>query len=146
MHQTKEAQLQATLKRVQYLKGTPRRRILFKRNKNVSFEAYTNIDFVRSIVIGDEQLDTLHLPWWKPNDLEEKKQSAVARSSAEAEFRAMAQEICLLLWLKITLKDLKIKCDEPMRIYCNNKFAISITHNLVQHDRTKHIKHGQTFY
>ena len=29
--------------------------------------------------------------------------------------------------------------DEPMRLYCNNKSAINIAHNPMQHDRTKHI-------
>ncbi|BAT87101.1 hypothetical protein VIGAN_05044300 [Vigna angularis var. angularis] len=38
-----------------------------------------------------------------------KKQNVVARSSAEAEFRAMAQGICEILWLKIILDDLKIR-------------------------------------
>ncbi|RVW24991.1 Retrovirus-related Pol polyprotein from transposon TNT 1-94 [Vitis vinifera] len=38
-----------------------------------------------------------------------KKQNVVARSSAETEFRAMAQGVCELLWLKIALEDLKIK-------------------------------------
>ena len=32
-----------------------------------------------------------------------------------------------------------------MRLYCDIKFAISITHNLVQHDRTKHIKIDKYF-
>nr|KYP66558.1 Copia protein [Cajanus cajan] len=112
MHQPKEAHLQAALRIVQYLKGTPGRGILFKRNKMT----------------------------WKS-----KKQSVVARSSAEAEFRAMAHGICELLWLKIILEDLKIKWDEPMRLYCDNKSAISIAHNPVQHDRTKHIEVDRHF-
>ena len=74
-----------------------------------------------------------------------KKQSVVARSSAEAEFRAMAQGICELLWLKIILEDLRIKSDAPMRLYCDNKSAISIAHNPVQHDRTKHIEVDRHF-
>lgn len=74
-----------------------------------------------------------------------KKQSVVARSSAETEFRAMAQGICELLWLKIILEDLRIKSDEPMRLYCDNKSAISIAHNPVQHDRTKHIEIDRHF-
>jgi len=68
----------------------------------------------------------------------------VARSSVEAKFRAMAQEICELLWLNIILED-RMKWNESMRLYCNNKFAISIPHNHVQHDRTKHIEIDQHF-
>ena len=74
-----------------------------------------------------------------------KKQNVVARSSAEAEFRAMAQGMCKQLWLKIVLEDLKIKWDGPMRLYCDNKSAINITHNPVQHDRTKHIEIDRHF-
>ncbi|CAJ2640143.1 unnamed protein product [Trifolium pratense] len=74
-----------------------------------------------------------------------KKQSVVSRSSAEAEFRAMAQGICELLWLKSILEDLRIKSDEPMKLYCDNKSAISIAHNPVQHDRTKHIEVDRHF-
>jgi hypothetical protein len=40
--------------------------------------------------------------------------------------------------MKITLEDLMIKWDEPMRLYCDNKSVIGIAHNPVQHDRTKH--------
>ena len=69
----------------------------------------------------------------------------VARSSAEAEFRAMAQGVCELLWLKIILEDLKIKVEGPMRLYCDNKSAISIAHNPVQHDKTKHIEVDRHF-
>lgn len=28
----------------------------------------------------------------------------------------------------------------PMKLYSNNKFAINIANNLMQHDRTKHVK------
>lgn len=69
-----------------------------------------------------------------------KKQSVVARSSAEAEFRAMALGICELLWMKQILEDLKIQCEGPMKLFCNNKSTISVAHNPVQHDRTKHIE------
>lgn len=74
-----------------------------------------------------------------------KKQNIVARSSAEAEFRAMAMGICELLWLKIVLQDLKIQWESPMRLYCDNKSAISIAHNPVQQDRTKHIEVDRHF-
>lgn len=55
----------------------------------------------------------------------------------------MTQEICELIQLKIILENLRIKWDKPMSLYCDNKFAINIAHNLVQHNRTKHIKIDQ---
>nr|KYP41064.1 Retrovirus-related Pol polyprotein from transposon TNT 1-94 [Cajanus cajan] len=145
MHQPKEAHLQAALRIVQYLKGTPGRGILFKRNKSVSLEAYTDADYAGSVV--DRRSTTGYCTFLGGNLVtwKSKKQSVVARSSAEAEFRAMAHGICELLWLKIILEDLKIKWDEPMRLYCDNKSAISIAHNPVQHDRTKHIEVDRHF-
>ncbi|KAK8938673.1 hypothetical protein KSP39_PZI011285 [Platanthera zijinensis] len=65
-----------------------------------------------------------------------KKQNVVARSSAEAEYRAMAQGVCEGLWLKAILRDIGLQVDNPITIYCDNKAAISIAHNPVQHDRT----------
>ena len=50
MHQPKEAHLQVTLRIIQYLKGTLERRILFKRNENVSVEAYIDFDHAGSIM------------------------------------------------------------------------------------------------
>lgn len=145
MHQPKEAHLQAALRIVQYLKGTPGRGILFKRNKNVNLEAYTDADYAGSVL--DRRSTTGYCTFLGGNLVtwKSKKQSVVARSSAEAEFRAMAQGICELLWLKIILEDLRIKWDAPMRLYCDNKSAISIAHNPVQHDRTKHIEVDRHF-
>ena len=69
----------------------------------------------------------------------------VARSSAKSEFRVIAQGLCELLWLKIILDDLRIKWDGPMKLYCDNKSAINIAHNPIQHDRTKHIEIDRHF-
>jgi len=74
-----------------------------------------------------------------------KKQNIVARSNVKAEFRAMAQGVCELLWMKIILDDLKLKYEASMGLVCDNKSTISISHNLVQHDRTKHVKIDRHF-
>ena len=74
-----------------------------------------------------------------------KKQSVVARSSAEAEFRSMAHGVCELLWLRTMLDELGYPVREPMKLYCDNKAAISIAHNPVQHDRTKHVEVDRHF-
>ncbi|XLR00841.1 hypothetical protein S83_067039 [Arachis hypogaea] len=47
--------------------------------------------------------------------------------------------------MKIILDDLKVKYEAPMELVCDNKSAISIAHNPVQHDRTKHVKIDRHF-
>ncbi|RVW64248.1 Retrovirus-related Pol polyprotein from transposon RE1 [Vitis vinifera] len=130
---------------LQYLKGTPGKGILFKRNGGLVLEAYTDADYAGSII--DRRSTSGYCTFLGGNLVtwRSKKHNVVARSSAEAEFRAMAQGVCELLWLKIVLEDLKIKWDGPMRLYCDNKSAISIAHNPVQHDRTKHIEIDRHF-
>nr|KYP52584.1 hypothetical protein KK1_025538 [Cajanus cajan] len=133
MHSPKETHLQVAHRILQYLKGTPGRGILFKRNGNVKLEAYTDADYAVSIV--DRRSTTGYCTFLGGNLVtwRSKKQGVVARSSAEAEFRAMAQGICELLWLKIILEDLRIKSEGPMKLYCDNKSAISIAHNPPPH-------------
>lgn len=64
----------------------------------------------------------------------------VAFASVEVEFRSMANRICELLCIQGMLLDLEFHIRAPMRLYCDNKAAISIAHDPVQHDRTEHIE------
>ena len=82
--------------------------MLFKKGNELTLEAYTDANYVRSI---DDRRSTLgyctflggNLVTWR-----NKKQNVVTRSRAEVEFRVMALGVCELLWLKIILEDLKI--------------------------------------
>ena len=145
MHDPRARHLQAVDCVLQYLKATPGRGLLFKRGGNLTIEAYTDADYAGSI--SDRRSTSGYCTFLCGNLVtwRSKKQNVVARSSAEAEFRAMAQGICELLWMKIILNDLKIQCDGPMMLFCDNKSAISIAHNPVQHDRTKHIEIDRHF-
>lgn len=62
----------------------------------------------------------------------------MALSSAEAEFRGMAKGLCELLWLRRLLTEIGFAPSSEMDLFCDNKAAINISHNPVQHDRTKH--------
>ena len=66
----------------------------------------------------------------------------MARSSAEAKFRAVAHGICEALWVE---QELKVLISPPMRLYCDNKSAISISYNPVLHDRTEHVEVDKHF-
>ena len=45
-----ETHLQATYRVLHYLKGNPRKGILFKKNDTLTLEAYIDVDYVGSIV------------------------------------------------------------------------------------------------
>lgn len=57
----------------------------------------------------------------------------------------MGQEVYKLLWLKRIRKDLRIKRDSPMHLYCNKKLAIRIAHNSIQHNKVKYIEVDRHF-
>lgn len=64
----------------------------------------------------------------------------VARSSAEAEYRAIALTTCEVLWVRQILKELGLKHMPPTDLKCDNRAALSIAANPVLHERTKHIE------
>ena len=102
---------------------------MFKKNQELILEAHIDADYVGSIV--DKRSTTGYCTFLGGNLItwRSKKQSIIARSSVEAEFRAMAHGVCELLWLKTILDSLKIKWEGPMNLYCDNKSAISIANN-----------------
>nr|XP_017221797.1 PREDICTED: uncharacterized mitochondrial protein AtMg00810-like [Daucus carota subsp. sativus] len=69
-----------------------------------------------------------------------KKQSLASRSSAESEYRALADTTQELIWLRWLLEDMSVTHSQATSIYCDSKSAIDIAHNDVFHERTKHIE------
>ena len=57
----------------------------------------------------------------------------MARSSTEAEYRAIADITFELLWLQWLLKDLGVSTSSVTPLYCDNQSAIHIAHNDVFH-------------
>src|ERR1044072_409456 len=68
-----------------------------------------------------------------------KKQTLVARSSTEAEYRSLANTAAEVLWIQSLLHELQIPIPTPI-IYCDNLSTVSLAHNPVLHARTKHIE------
>ncbi|GJX46600.1 retrovirus-related pol polyprotein from transposon TNT 1-94 [Tanacetum coccineum] len=68
-----------------------------------------------------------------------KKQTALAISTTEAEYVSAGKACQQALWMKQALIDYDIRLDD-VPIMCDNKGAIDLSKNLVQHSRTKHIE------
>jgi len=60
-----------------------------------------------------------------------KKQTTVSKSSAEAEYRAMATTSCELTWLQYILQDFGIQPKCSATLFCDYQSAIHIAKNPV---------------
>ncbi|GJW01382.1 uncharacterized mitochondrial protein-like protein [Tanacetum coccineum] len=69
-----------------------------------------------------------------------KKQNVVSRSSLEAEYRAMTQTTCELVWLRNLLGEIGFTKSKPMKMWCDNQTTIYIATNPMFHEKTKHIE------
>jgi hypothetical protein len=145
MHSPREPHMEAFYHILRYLKSSPGKELLFSQHDHLKIKAYTDADWAGSIM--DRRSTSGYCTFVGGNLVtwRSKKQSVVARSSAEAEFRTMAQGVCKTLWLKILLIELGFDSKDSMRLYCDNNVAISTAHNLVQHDRTKHVEIDRHF-
>ena len=145
MHSPGEEHMEAVYRILRYLKSAPGRGLLFSKRETREIEGFTDLDWAgnqtdRRSTSGYFTFVEGNLVTWRS-----KKQKAVARSSAEAEFRGMTYGMCELLWVKHVLQDLGIDYGTSMNLHCDNKAAIEITHNPVQHDHTKHVEVDRHF-
>lgn len=68
-----------------------------------------------------------------------KRQSTLARSSTEAEFRAVASATTEIQWLSNLLRELGYNLSSAPTIYCDNLSATTYSANPVFHSRMKHL-------
>ncbi|GKE53497.1 hypothetical protein Tco_1488653, partial [Tanacetum coccineum] len=67
-----------------------------------------------------------------------KKQKSAAISSTEAEYIVLYGSCAQILWMRSELTDYGFKFNK-ISLYCDNKSAIALYCNNVQHSRSKHI-------
>lgn len=130
----------AIVRILRYIKGSPGKGLVYENRGHTEILAYSDADWAgcpndRKSTTGYCILIGGNLISWKS-----KKQTVVARSSAEAEYRAMALTAGELAWLKHLLSELKFCKVESMKLICDNQAALHIASNPVFHERTKHIE------
>jgi hypothetical protein len=140
MHDPREPHL-ALLKRIlRYLKGTLSSGLHLGVGPVQSLTAYSDADWAgcpdsrRStsgycVYLGDNLIS------WSS-----KRQTTVSRSSAEAEYRAVAHAVAECCWLRQLLQDLQVSLASATVVFCDNVSAVYMAANPVHHRRTKHIE------
>ncbi|GKA67517.1 ribonuclease H-like domain-containing protein [Tanacetum coccineum] len=68
------------------------------------------------------------------------RQPTLSRSSAEAEYRGVANVVAETCWLRNLLRELHTLLSSATLVYCDNVSAVYLSCNPVQHQRTKHIE------
>ncbi|GJU37738.1 ribonuclease H-like domain-containing protein [Tanacetum coccineum] len=69
-----------------------------------------------------------------------KRQPMLSHSSAEAEYRGVANVVVRTCWLRNLLHELHTPLSSTTFVYCDNVSVVYLSCNPVQHQRTKHIE------
>ncbi|KAK2965746.1 hypothetical protein RJ640_003284 [Escallonia rubra] len=123
-----------------YLKGAPGLGLLYSNHGHSYIECFSDADWAGSKL--DRKSTTGYCVFVGGNlvSWKSKKQSVVSRSSAESEYRAMAQSTCEVMWICHLLEEISLKPPLPAKLWCDNQAARHIASNPVYHERTKHIE------
>jgi hypothetical protein len=130
----RESHLKATKRILRYFKYTQNVGLWYPKGAKFEVIGYSDLDYAgykveRRSTSGTYQLLGRSLVSWSS-----KKQNSVALSTAKAEYIAAGSCCTQILWMKATLNDIGIKFKNSSFI-CDNKSAIKLTNNLVQHAR-----------
>ncbi|GJR14916.1 retrovirus-related pol polyprotein from transposon TNT 1-94 [Tanacetum coccineum] len=126
------------IKRVfRYLKGTINMGLWYPKDNAISLTAYADADHAgcqdsRRSTSGSAQFLGDRLVSWSS-----KKQRSTAISTTKAEYIAMSGCCAQILWMQSQLKDYRFEFNK-IPLYRDNKSAIALCCNNVQHSRSKH--------
>ncbi|GAV90477.1 hypothetical protein CFOL_v3_33886 [Cephalotus follicularis] len=140
MQAPKKAHWDVVIRILRYLKSAPRKGLIYRPNRHMDLVAYFDADWAGSA--SDRRSTTCYCTFVGGNlvSWRSKKQTTVARASAEADYRAMAHTTTELMWLRSLLLEMGFLVSKPMKMFYDNQAAIYITSNPVYHERTKHIE------
>ncbi|GJY77346.1 ribonuclease H-like domain-containing protein [Tanacetum coccineum] len=140
MHDPREPHFAALKRILRYVQGTLELGLQLYASATTSLVGYTDADWVgcpstrRStsgycVFLGDNLLS------WSA-----KRQHTISRSSAEAEYRGVANVVAETAWIRNLLRELHSPLLTATLVYCDNVSEIYMSANPVQHQHTKHIE------
>ncbi|XP_028098765.1 uncharacterized protein LOC114298404 [Camellia sinensis] len=140
MQNPQKTHWEVALRVLRFIKGNPDQGLFFPSFNNPTLKAYCDSDWAdcettRRLITG--------FCVFLGNSLisnKTKKQTIVARSFIEAEYRAMAASCLEITWIWHILEDLKVSQSQPTSLFCDNQAALHIAKNPIFHEHTKYIE------
>jgi histone deacetylase 1/2 len=125
---------------LRYLRGTASHDLHITRSFSFALHGFTNADWADNV--DDRKSTGGYLVFFgqTPISLKSGKQRTIARSSTEAEYKALVDGTAEVIWLQYLLTDLQILSGSAPIIWCDNLGATYLSANPVFHARTKYVE------
>ncbi|GJS70222.1 hypothetical protein Tco_0703063 [Tanacetum coccineum] len=135
----KTSHLEAVKPIFRYIKGTTHLGLWYPKGTGIETVVYAHSDYARDYVDRKSTSSICTFVGCCLTSWFSKKQTALATSTTETEYVSIEKTCQQALWMKQALIDYDIRLDD-VPIMCDNKCAIDLSKNPVQHSRTKHIE------
>lgn len=125
---------------LRYLKATVHYGLFISKSSNTTLSVYTDADWACDL---DDRKSTSGFAIFMGRNLiswNSKKQQTVAKSSTEAEYRALGLATTELVWIQSLLRDIGYASTHSPIIWCDNIGATYLSANPVFHARSKHLE------
>jgi hypothetical protein len=145
MHDPREVHLVAAKRILRYLQGTLDHGLVIPKSAPTQLIVYTDADWAGC---PDTRCSTSGYIVFLGGSLvswSSKCQHTVSRSSAEAEYRAVANGVAEASWLRQLLQELHHDLQTATLVYCDNVSVVYLSTNLNPHQRTKHVENDLHF-
>ncbi|KAK1415156.1 hypothetical protein QVD17_30928 [Tagetes erecta] len=140
MHDPREPHFQFLKRILRYVKGTISYGLSITPSPSDRLVAYSDADWggcpdTRRSTSGFCVFLGHNLISWSS-----KRQPTISRSSAEAEYRGVANTVAETSWIRNLLLELGLHTRQATVVYCDNISTVYLSQNPVQHQRTKHVE------
>jgi len=140
MHDPREPHLAALKRILGYVRGTLHLGLLLRPTTSTDLVVYTDADWAGCPDTRRSTSGYAVFLGYNLVSLSSKRQNTISRSSAEAEYRAVANGVAEATWLHQVLLELHAPLRRAALVYCDKISAVYMTSNPVQHQPTKHIE------